>query len=160
MKFGVQDIEGGDFTLFREGEEGMKQGDEAALVFGEEVLKDRVFCEVYGPEGGGCLLLVGVCPFVRGCFFVVCFCHGFFHGGFLLMGGGLFLPFPHAKSDPFFGKKGKKVRFFKKNFQKCLKMGFLRGFGAFFLVSEKPWLGGFEDSVLGTKKIKGFFFGG
>ncbi len=95
----------------------MKQGYEAALVFGEEVLKDRVFGEVYGPEVGFCLLLVGVgvYPFVGLGFFVVCFCHGFFHhGGFLLMGGksGFSLLLPHAKSDPFFGKKGKKVRFF------------------------------------------------
>ena len=117
MEFGVQDIEGGDFTLFREGEEGMKQGDEVTLVFGEEVLKDRVFGEVYGPEGRGCLLgRVGVCACMRGCLFmglgsfaVGGVCHGFFHV-FLLMGVKVvFLSFlPMQNPIRFLGKREKK----------------------------------------------------
>ncbi len=56
----------------------MKQGYEAALMFGEEVLKDRVFGEVYGSEVG--------------------FLHCFFHI-FLLMEVGCFYLFLMQNRD-------------------------------------------------------------
>ncbi len=115
MEFGVQDIEGGDFVVFREGEKGMKQRDEAALVFGEEVLKDRVFGEVYGPEVGFCLLLVVVCPFVGLGFFEVggvCFFHVF-----LLMGVKVVFLYSYPMQNPirFLGKREKNRDFLKKS---------------------------------------------
>ncbi len=66
-------------------------------MFCEEVLKDRIFCKVYGFEVGFCSL-VGI---------------GFFHV-FLLMGlgSGFSLLLPHAKSVPDLWNPGKKVKFF------------------------------------------------